>query len=144
MIVTSGCGQIGIAIVKDLRELLCRPYQHEAIVKEVFEAVMPVVVFNTAGLIPQIAKRLNIQNEKEYVAVNLRGTRNVLDVATAVGSVKAFIFTSSTDVVEGDSWQKLIGVLDNPYAKSKVHVIFLLFLLVNRFEKVFLVVVYTI
>ncbi|KAK9386016.1 hypothetical protein V1515DRAFT_605846 [Lipomyces mesembrius] len=155
IIVTGGCGQVGIAIVKHLQEHyptatiavvdLEKPVASSSrfiekvtyyagnitdqrIVNEVFEAVKPVVVFHTAGLIPQIAKRLNMHNENGYVAVNLQGTRNVLDAATAVGSVKAFIFTSSADVVKGDSWQDFAGVnesiempetFDNPYAKSK-------------------------
>ncbi|KAK9368239.1 hypothetical protein V1509DRAFT_623461 [Lipomyces kononenkoae] len=155
IIVTGGCGQIGIAIVKHLREHYPRAtiavldlekpmasglrfiqnvnyyagnVTDEAIVKEVFEAVKPVIVFHTAGLIPQIAKRLNIHSEKNYVAVNLQGTKNVLDAATAVGSVKALVFTSSADVVKGHSWQDLAGVnesiaipevFDNPYANSK-------------------------
>ncbi|KAK9327169.1 glycoside hydrolase superfamily [Lipomyces starkeyi] len=49
-------------------------------------------------------------NEKIYYsAVNVQGTRNVLDAETAVGSVKALDFTSSSDVLKGDSWQDLMG-----------------------------------
>ncbi|KAK9234535.1 hypothetical protein V1525DRAFT_52429 [Lipomyces kononenkoae] len=155
ILVTGGCGQIGIAIVRHLQEhyptatiavldlempvagssrLIEKVIYYagnitdKAIVTEVFETVKPVVVFHTAGLIPQIAKRLNMHNEKDYVAINVQGTRIVLDAATVVGSVKAFVFTSSADVVKGDSWQDLAGVnesieipevFDNPYAKSK-------------------------
>ncbi|KAK9243531.1 hypothetical protein V1506DRAFT_462772 [Lipomyces tetrasporus] len=155
LIVTGGCGQVGIAIVKHLQEQyptaiiavldLEKPVAGDArfienvtyyacsitdedILKEIFETVKPLVVFHTAGLIPQIAKRLNMCTEKDYTAVNVQGTRNVLDAAKAVGSVKAFVFTSSSDVVKGDSWQDLAGVnesmaiprvFDDPYAKSK-------------------------
>ncbi|KAK9344035.1 hypothetical protein V1522DRAFT_411648 [Lipomyces starkeyi] len=155
IIVTGGCGQVGIAVVKHLQHKyptatiavldLEKPLAgdarfiekvtyyvgnvtDEAILKETFEAVKPLVVFHTAGLIPQIAKRLNMHTEKDFTAVNVQGTRNVLDAATAVGSVKALVFTSSSDVVKGDSWQDLAGVnesieipkvFDDPYAKSK-------------------------
>ncbi|KAK9350025.1 hypothetical protein V1523DRAFT_421076 [Lipomyces doorenjongii] len=155
IIVTGGCGQVGIAVVKHLQDQyptatiavldLEKPIASdgryiekvtyyagnitdEAIVKETFKAVKPLVVFHTAGLIPQIAKRLHMDTENDYITVNVQGTRNVLAAATAVGTVKALVFTSSSDVVKGDSWQDLAGVnesmaipkvFDDPYAKSK-------------------------
>lgn len=97
--------------------------------------VRPLVVFHTAGMIPQIAKRLKMDTEKDYVAVNVQGTKNVLNASRDVGSVKAFIFTSTSDVVKGDSWQNLVNanetmpvpaVFDDPYAKSKVILIYFL------------------
>ncbi|KAK9312657.1 hypothetical protein V1524DRAFT_438604 [Lipomyces starkeyi] len=154
IIITGDCGQVGIAIVKHLQDQYPKAtildfekplasdarfiekvtyyagnITDEAILKEIFEAVKSLVVFHTAGLVPQIAKRLDIHTEKDYSAVNVQGTRNVLDAATAVGSVKALVFTSSSDVLKGDSWQDLAGVnesmaipkvFDDPYAKSKV------------------------
>lgn len=156
ILITGGCGQIGIAIVKYLREThpkatitvldLGTPapgdvrfvenvtYQaanitNEVTIKEVFCTVKPSVVFHTAGLIPQIAERLNMDSEEHYMAVNFNGTKIVLEAAAAAGSVKAFVYTSSADVVKGDSWQNLVNVdesmpvpeiFDNPYARSKV------------------------
>lgn len=154
--VTGGCGQVGIAIVQHLLKHhpqahivvfdLAKPARSDGrhlenvayftgnvadkdIVREVFNNVRPSVVFHTAGLIPQIAKRLGMNEDKHYAAVNVQGTRNVLEAAGAVGSVKAFVHTSSSDVVKGDSWGDLVGVnestpiplnFDDPYAKSKV------------------------
>jgi sterol-4alpha-carboxylate 3-dehydrogenase (decarboxylating) len=156
ILVTGGCGQVGMAIVEHLREHnpnakiavldLAKPgpdhaqsvnnvtyfagdITNEVSVREVLEAVKPLVVFHTAGLIPQIAKRLNMNSEWGYTAVNVQGTRNVLDAAKAVGSVKAFVLTSSCDVVKGNSWQDLVNVNESMpiptefgdhYAKSKV------------------------
>jgi sterol-4alpha-carboxylate 3-dehydrogenase (decarboxylating) len=156
ILITGGCGQVGIAIVEHLQEHhptaiiaildLAKPgpgharlidnvayftgdITSEAVVKEVLEAVKPLVVFHTAGLIPQIAKRLNMNSEQGYTAVNIHGTRNVLDAAKAVGSVKALVLTSSCDVVKAHSWQDLVNVnesmpvpaeFSDPYAKSKV------------------------
>ncbi len=60
--------------------------------------------------------------------VNLEGTRSVLEQAKTVG-VKAFVYTSSADVVNGNSWQDLKGAnedmpipkeFDSAYGKSKV------------------------
>jgi sterol-4alpha-carboxylate 3-dehydrogenase (decarboxylating) len=156
ILVTGGCGQVGIAIVKHLQEHhatskisildLAKPapdhaqfidnvtyftgdITSEARVREVLDAVKPLVVFHTAGLIPQIAKRLNMHSEEGYTAINVQGTRNVLDAAKTVGTVKAFVLTSSCDVVKGNSWQDLINVnesmsipakFSDEYAKSKV------------------------
>lgn len=61
--------------------------------------------------------------------MNVQGTENVREAAEAVGSVKAFVYTNSSDVVKGDSWQDLVNVnesmpipanFDDPYAESKV------------------------
>jgi sterol-4alpha-carboxylate 3-dehydrogenase (decarboxylating) len=157
ILITGGCGQVGIAIVEHL--LIHHPQArivvldlakpalsharlddnvtyftgdvtNKEIVREVLNNVAPLVVFHTAGLIPQIAKRLNTDSESHYKAVNVQGTKNVLEAAEAVGSVKAFVYTSSSDVVKGDSWQDLVNVnesmpipanFDDPYAESKVH-----------------------
>jgi sterol-4alpha-carboxylate 3-dehydrogenase (decarboxylating) len=156
ILITGGCGQVGIAIVEHLQKRfpqahifvldLARPALSHAqpvdnvtyftgdvtnkeIAREVLNNVRPLVVFHTAGLIPQIAKRLNMDSEISYNAVNVQGTKNVLEAAEAVGSVKAFVYTSSSDVVKGDSWQDLVNVnesmpiptdFDDPFAKSKV------------------------
>jgi sterol-4alpha-carboxylate 3-dehydrogenase (decarboxylating) len=55
----------------------------------------------------------------------LEGTRIVLEEAKKAGA-KAFVYTSSADVMKGNSWQDLRGVdeempipevFDNPYGK---------------------------
>jgi sterol-4alpha-carboxylate 3-dehydrogenase (decarboxylating) len=156
ILITGGCGQVGVAIVEHLLNHhpqahivvldLAKPVPSHArlddnvtyftgdvtnkeIVREVLNNVRPLVVFHTAGLIPQIAKRLNMDSENHYRAVNVQGTKQVLEAAEAVGSVKAFVYTSSSDVVKGESWQDLVNVnesmpvpanFDDPYAESKV------------------------
>lgn len=160
ILVTGGCGHVGMAIVEYLREHhpdatiavldLIKPgpghacfvenvtyfsgdITKEASVREVLEAVKPLVIFHTAGLIPSIAKRLNMNSELGYIKVNFEGTRNVLHAAKAVRSVEAFVLTSSCDVVKGNSWQDLVNVnekmpipakFSDHYAKSKVLFLF--------------------
>jgi nucleoside-diphosphate-sugar epimerase len=61
--------------------------------------------------------------------VNVQGTQNVLDAAMSAGSVTAFIYSSSCDVVKGDSWSNLSNVdesiappqkFDESYPETKV------------------------
>jgi sterol-4alpha-carboxylate 3-dehydrogenase (decarboxylating) len=156
VLVSGGCGQVGIAIVQHLQAHypsthivvldLAKPEASHArninnvtyfpgditkmdTVQEVFNRVRPLVVFHTAGLIPQIAKRLHMNDQKHYMAVNVQGTKNLLEAAQRVGSVRAFVHTSSADVIKGDSWGDLKGVdesmpipatFDDFYAESKV------------------------
>ncbi|KAK9320156.1 hypothetical protein V1517DRAFT_356165 [Lipomyces orientalis] len=135
IIVTGGCGNVGTAIVKHLQEQyptatstvldLEKPevsssrfiekviyyagnIADKASVNEVFETLGPVVVFHTTGLIPQIARRINMNNDKDHIKVNVQDTRNVFDAATAVVSVRALVFTSS--IGNGDSGQDWAGV----------------------------------
>jgi sterol-4alpha-carboxylate 3-dehydrogenase (decarboxylating) len=155
ILITGGCGQIGLALITHLQTHhptaslavldLATPapaapcfidnvtyfagtLTDNAFVAEVFAAVKPLVVFHTAGMIPSVAKRLKMDTREGYAAVNVQGTRNVLEAAAA-GSVRAFVFTSSCDVVKGDSWRDLVNVnesmpipkvFDDPYAESKV------------------------
>lgn len=93
-----------------------------------FTSIKPDIVFHTAGLIPSIAARLGMDTEKDFMHVNLEGTRIVLEEARKAG-VKAFVYTSSADVVKGNSWQDLKGVneeteipevFDSAYGRSKV------------------------
>ncbi len=156
ILITGGGGQVGIAIVEHLQKHhpqahtvildLAKPGRGQAqstgnvtyfagditkkdIVEEVLNSVRPLVVFHTAGLIPQVAKRLGRNSEEDYTDVNVQGTKNLIEAAEAVGTVKALVYTSSSDVVKGDSWQDLVNVdeaqpipvnFDDPYAKSKV------------------------
>ncbi|KAK9368718.1 hypothetical protein V1509DRAFT_564278, partial [Lipomyces kononenkoae] len=106
-------------------------------ITEVFETVEPVVEFHTAGVISQIAKRLNIDNEK-IMSPSICKAKNFLDTATAV---RWLVFRSSADVVNGHSWRESVNeaiaipkVFDNPYAKRKV--LLPLFLFVNLFGRV--------
>lgn len=156
VLITGGLGQIGTAIIKYLQskhpaaiihvldlelppadspQSIANVLYHsgnvtdETTVHKVLESVKPNVVFHTAGLIPQIALRLGRDNEESYMEVNVEGTRVVLEESQKVGSVKAFVYTSSADVVKGLSWLDLDGVneetlipkkFDSPYPKSKV------------------------
>jgi len=67
----------------------------------IFQEVKPQIVFHTAGLIPQIAARLNLDTEKDFTIVNLEGSKIVLEKSKGVGTVQAFVYLSSADVVKG-------------------------------------------
>jgi sterol-4alpha-carboxylate 3-dehydrogenase (decarboxylating) len=156
ILITGGLGQVGIAISNRLTKHHPSAIIHvldldipgaedtkrnskityhagditnQAAVHEILSMVKPQVVFHTAGLVPQIAQRLGLDNEAGFTKINVEGTRILLEESKQIGSVKAFIYTSSADVVKGNSWQNLNGVteetpipevFDAPYAKSKV------------------------
>jgi sterol-4alpha-carboxylate 3-dehydrogenase (decarboxylating) len=151
VLITGGCGQVGLAITQYLHThypttnihildlsppsipSLTITYHTGSItdastISTKFATIRPEIVFHTAGLIPSIAARLGLDTEKDFMNVNLEGTRIVLDEARKAG-VKAFVYTSSADVVKGNSWQDLKGVdeevpipevFDSSYGKSKV------------------------
>jgi sterol-4alpha-carboxylate 3-dehydrogenase (decarboxylating) len=151
ILITGGCGQVGFAITEYLQSHhpstkihildLSTPsnlsqtitYHTGSItdvsaISSLFSLIKPEVVFHSAGLIPSIAARLGLNTEKDFMEVNLEGTRSVLEQAKTVG-VKAFVYTSSADVVNGNSWQDLKGAnedmpipkeFDSAYGKSKV------------------------
>lgn len=155
ILVTGGSGQIGIAILQDLQSHhstatlhsldLSIPATTDArhisavhyhagsitdreVVNSLLGDVTPEVVFHTAGLIPQIAARLGKNTLRDYLEVNFEGTKIVLQESKANG-VRAFVLTSSADVVKGNSWDDLDGVdesfpvpktFDGWYAESKV------------------------
>lgn len=157
ILVTGGCGQVGIAIIQRLKSQyptaqlhvldLSSPAPtsaryipsityHSGDITEaenigiLLRSVRPVVVFHTAGLIPQIAEILGCNDWKGFERVNVEGTRNILEQCQRAGSVKALVYTSSCDVVKAGSWMDLRGVdegqpmparWDSPYAKSKVN-----------------------
>jgi sterol-4alpha-carboxylate 3-dehydrogenase (decarboxylating) len=151
VLITGGCGQIGVAITEYLQSHHPSTNIHildisapitplpgvtyhtgsitdASIISSQFSLIKPEVVFHTAGLIPSIAARLGLNTEKDFMNVNLEGTRLVLEEAKKT-RVKSFVHTSSADVVKGNSWQDLKGVseempipeeFDSPYGKSKV------------------------
>ena len=156
ILITGGLGQIGLAIlhalqkryptahlhvldlqipgIEDVRYLEGVKYHKGDIANRdavggLMGEIKPGVIFHTAGLIPQIAARLGLDTREGYMGVNVEGTRILLDEAGRVGSVRCFVFTSSADVVKGNSWQDLKGVgedmpipgvFDGWYAESKV------------------------
>jgi sterol-4alpha-carboxylate 3-dehydrogenase (decarboxylating) len=152
VLITGGCGQVGLAITEYLQShhptakihildlsppstLSPKVTYHTgsitdaSTVSSLFTLIKPEVVFHTAGLIPSIAARLGLDTEKDFNEVNVEGTRIILEEAKR-NAVKAFVYTSSADVVKGDSWQNLKGVdeempipevFDSAYGKSKVN-----------------------
>jgi len=150
-LITGGSGQIGLAITEYLQSHhpstkihildISTPIKPSpgiiyhigsiadaSAISSQFSLVKPEIVFHTAGLIPSIAARLGMDKEKDFMNINLEGTRIILEEAKEAG-VKAFVYTSSADRMKGNSWQDLRGVdeempipevFDNPYGKSKV------------------------
>lgn len=101
-----------------------------ASVAETLSNIKPTLVIHTAGVIPTVSLLLqkNSKRPDVFKLVNLEGTQNVLDASITAG-VKAFVYTSSADVVKGNSWANHNGLnedapypklWDNPYAQSKV------------------------
>lgn len=154
VLITGGCGQVGFAIAEYLQSHHPTTKIHildlstpsnlsqtityhtgnitdASTISSLFSLIKPEIVFHTAGLIPSIAARLGLNTEKDFLEVNLEGTRIVLEEAKRIG-VKAFVYTSSADVVKGNSWQDLKGVnedipipkeFDSAYGKSKVNIL---------------------
>lgn len=151
VLITGGCGQVGHAITKYLQSNYPTVKIHvldltppsiplsavtyhmgsitdSSIISSKFSLIKPYIVFHTAGLIPSVAARLGLNTEKDFMNANLEGTRIVLEESRKAG-VRAFVYTSSADVVKGNSWQDLKGVdeempipevSDSAYGKSKV------------------------
>ena len=120
VLVVGGCGFLGHRIVKDLLAdgsctsvavLSRKPEQNRfdgvsyfagdvtvpADVRRVVNQTKPNVIFNTAS------PRAYIDHEHafEYFTVNIDGNRNLLDAARAVGTVHAYVYTSSGPIVAG-------------------------------------------
>lgn len=155
VVITGGSGCLGTAIVQCLRDRLpanatifvldiSNPIPDSnnnprvqylqidvcdaSAMSEFIRRIQPQVIVHTAGLIPSAAKRLGV-GDVGLRKVNVEGTKNVLDAAKRVGSVIAFVHTSSCDVVKGDSWGDLTNVnestpppqkFDEVYAETKV------------------------
>ena len=88
--------------------------------QEIFQRVRPDVVNHHAGL---VSVRESAHDPDRYMAVNLRGTQNVLHAAQESG-VRTFIFTSSGGAVYGEATQQPVSedqTLNplSPYGESK-------------------------
>lgn len=70
-------------------------------VSKAFSTIQPNIVIHTAGIVPGLADRFGRRLEKEVWRINVVGTQNMLDAATAIG-VEAFIYTSTCCVVTDD------------------------------------------
>jgi sterol-4alpha-carboxylate 3-dehydrogenase (decarboxylating) len=79
--------------------------QREQVAK-LFDHIRPQVVFHTASPNPFEVDRALLEK------VNVVGTQNLIDCAKAVGTVRAFIFTSSSSVVH-DQRQPLIEATED-------------------------------
>ncbi|KAK8168247.1 putative NAD dependent epimerase/dehydratase [Phyllosticta citrichinensis] len=130
VVITGGCGFVGSAIVDAFLEahpqnqytiLDIQPpakgaavnkevnyiqvdLRDAAAVKRVVRETAPTVVIHTAGIVPAGSKRYSKSTavRNEVFAVNVGGTRNILDAAREGESVKAFVYTSSLTVVGDD------------------------------------------
>lgn len=127
VLVTGGCGFLGHHIVSQLLEsysarisvLDLRTDRNrlpsvtyydgditsEAAVYKVLEEVKPNVIFHTASPVPFDDSS---NSNALYLRVNVEGTRNLLDLAAAIGCVKAFVYTSSASVIH-DAVSNLIN-----------------------------------
>ncbi|KAF4310324.1 Sterol-4-alpha-carboxylate 3-dehydrogenase, decarboxylating [Botryosphaeria dothidea] len=138
VLITGGCGFLGRAIVDAFLEqypthlytilglsppLLSRQnvgfiqadIRDPAAVERALSASRPDAVVHAAGIVPTGQSRYS-QREREHVfAVNVEGTRNLLSVAKSVGSVRAFVYTSSSTVVGDD-----LSSGDRPNAREEV------------------------
>jgi sterol-4alpha-carboxylate 3-dehydrogenase (decarboxylating) len=126
VLVVGGCGFIGYHVVKALlaetrpafsvhvmsrninKNQLSRAEYHtgdftsEKDVTGILEAVQPVVIFHVASPVPSG----NGSNDKFYFDTNVEGTKTLLRLAAACKSVKAFVYTSSSGVLAGNSYDK--------------------------------------
>ena len=117
---TGGCGFVGYHVVKALIEdgssssihvfsrhpsrnrLLGVQYhagdlRSDDDIRSLLQKIQPNVVFHVAAPISSG----NDSNEKVYHDTNVAGTKRLLDWAINTRTVKAFVYTSSSSVVEG-------------------------------------------
>lgn len=130
VVVTGGCGFLGSAIVDAFLEahphydytiLDVQPPKQGAAVNEqvthvqvdlrdaaavekVVRETAPTVIIHAAAMVPAGSKRYSKSTavRNDVFGVNVGGTRNILDAAREVESVKAFVYTSSSTVVGDD------------------------------------------
>lgn len=120
VLVIGGCGFLGHHIVKELLadpscssvSVMSRnPYQNRfddvtylvgditspVDVQRVLGQVRPNVVFNTASPVAYI----DHEHAPEYFTVNVDGNKNLLSAAAAIGTVRAYVYTSSGPIIAG-------------------------------------------
>ncbi|KAK7552728.1 hypothetical protein BKA81DRAFT_156469 [Phyllosticta paracitricarpa] len=130
VVITGGCGFLGSAIVDaflkahpqyDYTILDIQPpkqgaaanrklnfvrvdVRDAAAVREAVRKTAPTVIVHSAGIVPGGSKRYSKSKavKTEVFDVNVGGTRNILDAAREVESVRAFVYTSSLTVVGDD------------------------------------------
>lgn len=122
VIVSGGCGLVGYHIVKQLLSEGCGPISvasrnpnvhlqknvtyhacdifDKDSIADLFEQIKPQVVFHSAS--PLANSNANSVLIEEFYNTNVTGTKNLLDCATNCSSVKAFVFTSSAAIYQGN------------------------------------------
>ena len=87
-------GTSSFAEVRYVRASVLSPSDLE----EVFREAKPAIVVHTVGVVPMGAKRYSQRGKDAVFAVNVEGTRNVLDAAMECGA-RGLVFTSSVTVL---------------------------------------------
>lgn len=130
VLVVGGCGFLGSHLVKELAEtegssanisvldLVVPKNQHPSAtyhaaditkrseVARVLDIVKPSIIFHTASPHPVFSSRAVLEN------VNILGTTNLIECAKAIGTVKAFVYTSSSSVVH-DQYAPLVKATED-------------------------------
>lgn len=138
ILITGGCGFLGRAIVDAFLEqypthlytmldlsppllslqnvgFIQADIRDPAAVERALSVARPDAVVHAAGIVPTGQSRYSQRERERVFAVNVEGTRNLLSVAKSVGSVKAFVYTSSSTVVGDD-----LSSGDRPNAREEV------------------------
>lgn len=77
-------------------------------VTKIFEQVLPQVVFHTVSPNPLSP------DHSMFEVVNVTGTKNLIECAKAIGTVKAFIYTSSSSIVHNQRDPMVEATEDRP------------------------------
>ncbi|KAI9663669.1 MAG: hypothetical protein M1821_007159 [Bathelium mastoideum] len=147
VLVTGGCGFVGFHIVSALLNDKTWPRIHVMSrnpsynrqngviyhaaditsfeqVGKVLAEVKPSIIIHSASP-PAVGNEVN---ERDFLNINVAGTRNLLEYATTGGYVKAFVYTSSASIMLGPTYSRVTEdaptILSethhsNPYSKSK-------------------------
>lgn len=126
VLVIGGCGFIGYHVVKALLaekdltfsvHVMSRNPTHnrlpgvqyhagdftsEESLAPILKAVQPIIIFHVASPLPAN----NAADDSFYFKTNVEGTETLLRVAATCSSVQAFVYTSSSGVLVGDSYDK--------------------------------------